>query len=276
MAPCFGTILRLVKTNGKTKLISIIDNLIPHEKRIGDKLFIKYFVKPIKGFIAQSSSVLNDLKSFNITDNVMLIPHPIYDNFGERENIRSAKEKLGLEVSKNYIMFFGFIRDYKGLDLLLKAMSDYRVRNLGISLIVAGEYYNNEEQYLNLIDELEIDEQIELRTHFISNEEVRFYFSAADLIVQPYKTATQSGISQMAYHFEKPMVVTNVGGLPEIVPHGKAGYVTEVNEMAIADAIVDFYANNRINEYSSFLAEKKKEYSWKNMMDSIIELSKSE
>lgn len=273
MGPCFGTILRRIKKNRKSKIISIIDNLIPHEKRIGDKVFAKYFVKPVDGFIAQSSSVLDDLASFDVKENVSLIPHPIYDNFGERVEKSIATKHLKLDPVENYIMFFGFIRDYKGLDILLKAMAYAKIKELGVKLIVAGEFYNNEEEHLKSIETLGISEQVVLRTQFISNEDVRYYFGAADLVVQPYKTATQSGISQMAYHFEKPMVVTNVGGLPEIVPNNEAGYVTEVSPEAVAEAIHKFYVQNKKEEFTKFISIKKKEYSWKSMMNSIIELS---
>ena len=275
MAPCFGTILRRIRKNKKSKVISIIHNLIPHEKRIGDKGFIKYFIKPVEGFIAQSSSVLKELESFGINEKVKLVPHPIYDNFGEIVPRNEAIKHLELDAKNKYILFFGFIRDYKGLDILLNAMATDKIKNLNLTLIVAGEFYNNEQKHLKLIEELGISQDIELRTHFIPNDEVRYYFGAADLVVQPYKSATQSGISQMAYHFEKPMVVTNVGGLPEIVPNGKVGYTTDVNSDSIADAISKFYLENKSQEFIDFIKIKKQDFSWTKMMEAVIELSKS-
>ena len=273
MSPCFGTILRIIKSNKHSRIISIIHNLLPHEKRIGDRLFTKYFVKPIHGFIVQSKSVLNDLASFNVNENVQLIPHPIYDNFGESVTKYEAAKKLNLPEDQKYILFFGFIRDYKGLDILLKSLAEDVLKPLDIKLIVAGEFYNNEEEHLALIKNLNIEDKVLLHTFFISNEDVRFYFGISDLVVQPYKSATQSGISQMAYHFEKPMIVTNVGGLPEIVPNAKAGYVTEVNPIAVADAIFKFYDKRMSGKFRDFIKEKKKEYSWERMMNSVLYLA---
>jgi glycosyltransferase involved in cell wall biosynthesis len=273
MGPCFGTILRRVKKNRGTKIICLVHNLIPHEKRIGDRPFTQYFVKPVDGFVVQSKSVLDDLASFNITERVSLIPHPIYDNFGDKVGRQAALKHLKLDEGENYMMFFGFIRDYKGLDILLRAMALPKVKQLGLKLIIAGEFYSDEQHYMDLIEELGIKEDLILRTQFISNEDVRYYFAVADLIVQPYKTATQSGISQMAYHFEKPMIVTNVGGLPEIVLDNKAGYVTEVSPEAIAEAIDKFYSMNKAEAFTNFIRIKKKEYSWQNMMNAMIDLS---
>ncbi|HHH52594.1 MAG TPA: glycosyltransferase, partial [Bacteroidetes bacterium] len=224
MGPALGTILRIAK-NKNTKNISVIDNIIPHEERIGDKLLAQYYVNAIDKFIVMSSSVKEDMKLFTTKKPVLLIPHPIYDNYGEILDKKAAAEYLRIDPNGKYVMFFGFIRDYKGLDLLLEAMADNRIQQAGIKCIVAGEYYGNKDKYDSLIKKLGIESSLILKTEFISNNEVKYYFSAADLIVQPYKSATQSGISQLAYHFEKPMVVTNVGGLPEIVENGKSGYV---------------------------------------------------
>ncbi|MBO7337347.1 MAG: glycosyltransferase, partial [Paludibacteraceae bacterium] len=220
MAPCFGTIARIVKGNGKTKVVSILDNIIPHEHRPGDKILSKYFVSSIDAFIAMSKSVYDDLKSLNDKKPCLLSPHPIYDNFGTAVSREEAIGSLGLDPSAKYMLFFGFIRDYKGLDILLKAIADERIKNSDIKLIVAGEFYNNSETYFELEKELGLEGKIIWRTDFIADEQVKNYFCASDIIVQPYKTATQSGVTQIAYHFEKPMLVTNVGGLPEIVPNG--------------------------------------------------------
>ena len=273
MGPCFGTILRKIKKNKTTKIVSIVDNIIPHEKRIGDRVFTKYFVKAVDAFIVMSRSVGEDMKLFvKKGQAVKYIPHPIYDNYGEIIEKSVAREKLGLDQNGKYILFFGFIRDYKGLDLLLKALADERVKAAGIKAIVAGEFYTDSKPYEDLIDELGIRDRLVLHTDFIPNSEVGYYFGASDLVVQPYKTATQSGISQMAYHFELPMLVTNVGGLPEIVADGKAGYVTEVDEKAIADAMLDFYENNRDHDFREYVKEEKKKFSWDNMVNAIKEI----
>jgi glycosyltransferase involved in cell wall biosynthesis len=266
MGPCLGSILRIARSNGHTKTVAIGDNIIPHEKRPGDNIFTTYFIGANDGFIVMSKSVGDDLRKFTKSKPFQFVPHPIYDNYGEYVSRKDAITKLGLKEKYRYLLFFGFIRDYKGLDLLLDAMADERIKNMDIKLIVAGEFYGNEEKYKAQIDRLGSEEQLILRTDYIPNEEVRYYFGAADLVAQPYRSATQSGISQMAYHFDKPMVVTNVGGLPEIVPHGKAGYVVPVNSKAIADSIVDFFENNKLDELTAGVREEKKRFSWENLV----------
>ncbi|MCS6819092.1 MAG: glycosyltransferase [Chitinophagales bacterium] len=272
MGPCLGTIARIAKRNQVTKVISILDNVVPHEKRIGDRILSKYFINSVDAFVAMSQSVLNDLKQFDEIKPRTLCPHPLYDNFGEAVSKTEAYQKLGLEINCEYILFFGFIRDYKGLDLLLKAMADERIRNMNIKLLVAGEFYTDSRPYLDLIAQLQIAGQVILKTDFIPDDMVRYYFCAADLVVQPYKHATQSGVTQICYHFNRPMLVTNVGGLPEMVPHKKAGYVVEPNEKAVADAIIDFYTNHREFIMRDFIKTEKKKYSWNNLTGKIVEL----
>lgn len=257
MGPCLGTILRVL--GNKSHRISLVHNMIPHEKRPGDHWFSRYFTAANDAFMTLSDAVAADVATFS-TAPMQTSPHPIYDSYGTVVDKAEARAHLGLSPQGKYLLFFGFIRDYKGLDLLLSAMADSRLAN--VKLIVAGEYYGNEEKYQTLIRELGVANQLELRTSFISNEEVRFYFGAADAVVQPYKTATQSGISQLAYHFEKPMIVTRVGGLPEIVPHGTAGYVVDVDPTAIADAVVDFYEQEHEAELQQGVRTEKQRFSW--------------
>lgn len=272
MGPCLGKIARIVKGNGKTKVISILDNIIPHEKRVGDYLLAKYFVNSVDGFIAMSDSVLTDLNKFDTKKPRAFSPHPLFDNFGAAITKPEAYEKLGLAINEEYILFFGFIRDYKGLDLLLHAMADERVRNLNMKLIVAGEFYTDAKPYADLIEQLGIRDRLILKTDFIPDDEVRNYFCAADMVVQPYKHATQSGVTQICYHFDRPMLVTNVGGLPEIVPHGKVGYVVEPQPKAIADAIVDFYTNHMELRMRDNIRIEKKKYAWSAMLKKIAEV----
>ena len=270
MGPCLGTIARQARKNKKTKIISIIDNIIPHEGRIGDFQLAKYIVNSVDGFIAMSDSVLEDLKKFDDKKPKVFSPHPLYDNFGPAVNKTEAYEKLGLEISTEYILFFGFIRDYKGLDLLLHAMADERVKQLNVRLIVAGEFYTNAKPYWDLITQLNIADRLILKTDFIPDDEVRYYFCAADMVVQPYKHATQSGVTQICYHFDRPMLVTNVGGLPEIVPNGKVGYVVEPEPKAIADALIDFYQNHREFVMRDNIKVEKKKYAWSAMLETIL------
>jgi len=272
MGPCFGFIARMIKKNHITKIVSIFHNIIPHEKRFGDKMFTKYFIKPIDAYVAMSKSVLEDTKQFNTLKPRVYCPHPLYDIFGEVIEKQKAKAHLGLKESVNYILFFGFIRDYKGLDLLIESFKDPRLQQLNLKLLVAGEFYSNEEAYLSLIKENQLGDYIELHTNFIPDGDVKYYFSAADMIVQPYKTATQSGISQIAYHFNKPMIVTNVGGLPEIVPDGKVGFVVERSPDSIASAVHRFYKEDLEIEFSKNASIEKKKYSWNRMVESITQL----
>jgi D-inositol-3-phosphate glycosyltransferase len=271
MAPCFGTICRIIRKNKHTKIVSILDNLIPHERRPGDLLFIRYWVNSADGFIAMSRSVFSEINQYVAANPkpTLFCPHPLYDNFGKVIPKIEAKEHLGLDVKYSYILFFGFIREYKGLDILLKAFSDERLRTYPLKLIVAGEFYTDSKPYNDLIDKLNLKELVIMHNEFITDSQVSDYFCASDLVVQPYKSATQSGVSQIAYHFNRPMIITNVGGLAEFVPNGKVGYVVAPKEKEIADAIFIFYNENRESEFSVNSALEKQKYSWNNMVNAI-------
>lgn len=270
LAPALGTIAGLIRRNKHTIIICLADNVIPHEHRPGDRLLTNYFMQRIDGLIAMSQSVLKDGNSFRANLPQGFCPHPIFDNYGEKLLFEVAKQKLKLDINTRYLLFFGFIRDYKGLDLLISAFADKRLRQFPVKLLVAGEYYSSSEPYLKLISDNHLEEFIELRTDFIPDDEVNLYFSAADMVVQPYKSATQSGVTQIGYHFNKPMLVTNVGGLSEIIPDGKIGYVVEPDSQEIADALVDFYENDRIAEFETNIIEEKKKFSWSNMTNTFI------
>lgn len=267
MGPCLGTILRLAKKNRHTKVVCIADNIVPHEHRPGDTAFTSYFVKPVDAFVTMSEKVLADLKTFS-SKPALRIVHPLYDNFGEALTKKEAREHLDLPTEKKIILFFGFIRKYKGLDLLLEAMQDERIRSAGIQLLIAGEFYEKREEYAEQISRLGISHQLILRTDFIPDSEVRYYLSAADFVIQPYRNATQSGVTPLAYHFEKPMLVTNVGGLPDLVPHEKVGIVTEPQPQAIASGILRLYELGD-GWFLSHLREEKKQYSWQKLTAAI-------
>ena len=272
MAPCFGTIARIGKRNRTTRVISILDNIIPHEKRPGDSLLSRYFVRPIDGFISMSYSVRDDLKTFDTVKPSLFCPHPLFDNFGEGYSKATAKKALQLDEDCNYLLFFGFIRAYKGLDLIIKAMANPLIKALPVKLLVAGEFYEDAAPYHTLIEELGLHDKIILRTDFIPDAEVGKYFCAADMVVQPYKSATQSGVTQIGYHFEKPMLVTDVGGLKEIIPHGKVGYVTMPDEAEIASSVHDFYINHREPAFVEGARDEKKKYLWSRMTDTVYQL----
>ena len=271
MAPCLGTIARIAKRGG-TRVVSVLHNVIPHEPKPWDSVLIRYFIRSVDGFVAMSESVRHDCLRFiskKHPKQVAFYPHPLYDHFGALMDKTEARKQLGLPETGKILLFFGFIRDYKGLDLLLRAYADARLQNEQVHLVIAGEFYNNSEKYYTLEKELGLKQPVIWRTEFIPNEQVRVYFSAADLIVQPYKSATQSGVTQIAYHFRKPMLVTNVGGLAEIVPNGKVGYVTEVNPQAIADALADFCAREDSECFRAGIEEERQKYSWSRMLQTI-------
>ena len=273
MAPCQGTIARIARRNGHTRITGLIHNMIPHEHRPGDKLLARYFANSVDGYVAMSDAVLSDIDQFDQSRTRVFCRHPLYDNFGEPASREESLKFLGLNPQYRYMLFFGLIRDYKGLDILLKAYADSRLRSENVRLIVAGEFYSGSEKYLAMEKELGLEGLIIWKSDFVPNSEVRYCFGAADLIVQPYKSATQSGVAQIAYHFEKPMLVTNVGGLAEIVPDGVAGYVVEPDATQIADRIVDFFGQDKKDQFTEGLRREKKKYSWTNMARSVIKAS---
>jgi len=273
LAPCLGTIASQIKKNKHTRIVGLVHNMIPHEPSLLDKIFPKCYVKNVDVFVSLSESVLTDINIFDKKNKPKTFsPHPIYDHYGNSLQKNEAKRILNLEESFHYALFFGFIRSYKGLDLLLEAFAVDRIQKKPLKLIVAGEFYEDEKPYLEIIRKNNLDAKVLLFNNFIPDNKVNLFFSACDLVVQPYKTATQSGVTQIAYHFEKPMIVTNVGGLSEIVPHGKCGYVVESNANAIAYAIEDFYNNNRENVFIGHCKTEKKKYDWGRMTDTILKI----
>lgn len=273
MGPCLGTIARIARTNGVTRCVTIIDNIIPHEKRPGDFWLARYFASSMHGFVYMSASVGEDLKLFLKEQPAQFVYHPVYDNYGPPVSREVALTRLQLDKKNRYILFFGFIRDYKGLDLLLQAMAHPDVRAAGIKLIIAGEYYSAREPYDELIKTLQLEGSIVDCSDFIPDEQVGLYFAAADLVVQPYKTATQSGISQIAYHFEKPMVVTKVGGLPEIVPDRVAGYVVNPIPEEISQAILTFYREDKAAAFTAAVRQRKHLFSWATVISAILSVA---
>jgi glycosyltransferase involved in cell wall biosynthesis len=270
LAPCLGTILNIVKRNKHTKVIAIVDNMIPHEKRIGDSLLTKYFVRSVDGFLTMSKKVQDDVRLFTHKPSC-IAPHPIYDHFGETMPTSEARKLLQLKDTDKVILFFGFVRAYKGLDLLIEAMSDPAIQAAGIKLVIAGEFYESPSPYLEQIKSLGLTDCISVYNKYIGERDVKLYVSAADFIIQPYRNATQSGVTPMAYHFLKPMLVTNVGGLADTVPHDKVGLVVEPNPGSIAKGILQLYDRGTAHFMPHLISEKKK-YSWEQMRQSFLTL----
>ncbi len=270
MAPCFSVIERIVKKNKKTRCVGLVHNMIPHEPSILDKVFAPYYVASTDAFVALSESVVHDIERLDKEGKPKAFsPHPIYDHYGASVERDEALQKLGLPTDRQYVLFFGLVRAYKGLDLLLEAMGQLRDTLPAVDLIVAGEFYEDEAKYRAQIEQLGLKERVHVFNEFIPDDDIRVYFSASDIVAQPYKSATQSGVTQVAFHFEKPMLVTNVGGLGEIVHHGKMGYAVEVTPKAIAEAIQDFYQEKRTEAFTAYVREEKKKYEWDKMSNAF-------
>ena len=277
MGPALGTILRIVRKNKQSRIIAITDNVIPHEKRFGDKSFTRYFLKACDAYITMSEKVMKDLRTFNQKKPAKQVLHPLYDNFGEPVPKSLAREKLGIDANGHLVLFFGFIRKYKGLDILLQAIKLLADRHDATQteipkLLIAGEFYEDAKPYEALIERLGISQHLILRTSFIPDSDVKYYLCAADLVVQPYRNATQSGVTPLAYHFEKPMVVTNVGSLPDLVPHLKSGLVAEPDAPSIATAIQRYFELGE-NYFIPHLRSEKQKYSWSRLLEAITTLA---
>jgi len=270
--PALGTVCRIIKKNKKTKIIALCHNIIPHEKKPYDKLFTSYFIKKCDGYIAMSKAVLNDLNEFTNSTNKVFSPHPAYDLFGTKTDKALAREKLQIGADTKLILFFGMVRNYKGLDLLLESLASPLLKQENVTLLVAGEFYDSIEEYKQQIEKLGIADKVILRDEFIATDDVKYFFSASDIVAQTYKTATQSGVTQIAYHFDVPMLVTNVGGLAEIVPHNEVGYICEKQPDDIARSLNDFFENNRFNEFSENVKNRKHMFSWGNFANDALGL----
>lgn len=274
-ACCYAKMAKIISKNKISRCIGLVHNMMPHEKSLLDRLFSPRFVKKMDAFVSLSKTVQEDISKLDKKSKPKLFsPHPIYDHYGDREDKVMAINSLYLDTNYSYLLFFGLIREYKGLDLLLKAMADKRIDEYPVKLIVAGEFYEKKEYYLQMIDNYDINDKVIVCDKYIPDEEVKNFFNLADMVVLPYKSATQSGVTQVAYHFERPMLVTNVGGLSEIVPDGKVGYVVEPDPVKIADAICDFYDNEREKFFENNIVEEKKKYEWSKMTETIKTLCK--
>lgn len=270
--PSLGTIGRLVKSGTNIKVLALTDNIIPHEKRTGDKPFTNYFVNSCHGFITMSKAVFNDISQFTKTDKKICSPHPMYETYGAAVSKAEARKKLNIGANDKVILFFGLIRKYKGLDILLEAMNHPKIKQMGIKLVVAGEFYEDKQPYLDIVEKNGLGDQVVFHSQFIPNDDVRYYFCAADLVAQTYRNATNSGVTMVGYYYEKPMLVTDVGGLSELVPHQKIGYTVPIDEEVISESIIDYFENNRENEFVNNLKTEKIKYLWPTFINRVLEL----
>ena len=260
-APAFGKIARIVKSNGHTKIVAVCHNIVPHETKPGDITFTKYFFNSVDKFVILSHTVENDLKQIKPSADYSVLYHPVYSHFGELVDRQTALNKLNISDKKN-LLFFGFIREYKGLDILIKACALLKDK-LDFNLLIAGEFYSDEEKYKDLIKKNNLESQIHLFNDFIPSDDVKYYFSASDVVVLPYRSATQSGIVQAAYNFYKPVIATRVGGLSEIVKHEENGLLVEPeNPEALAEAIIDYFKSQKEVIFTSKIREFQELFSW--------------
>jgi glycosyltransferase involved in cell wall biosynthesis len=272
MAPCLGQIARLSKRFGsKAKRLAIADNIIPHEKFPFSKPLTGFFLSQMDAVSTMSASVMEDLKAFQFTRPSQLLKHPLYDNYGQKVSRELALAELKLDPKFTYFLFFGFIRHYKGLDLLLQAFADARLKRHPVKLIIAGEFYENPDRYYRMVREHNLADRLVMMTQFIPDEQVKYLFSSASLVTQTYHHATQSGVTQVGFQFDTPMLVTNVGGLAELVADRKSGYVCDRNPIQIADCLLDFIENQRFATMSAEVAIKKQEFSWEVFARQLVE-----
>lgn len=268
--PSLGTVASRMKPH--TKSIAILDNVLPHEKRFFDKAFNDYFMKRIDGFVAMSEQVKGDLLRLKPDAKVILLPHPVYDHFGEKPGRDDACRHLGIDSHAKNLLFFGFIRSYKGLDVLIEAFGklpkDYR-------LIVAGESYGSFEIYRNSIEANPNKENIHVYNDYIADNRVGNFFAAADVCILPYKSATQSGITGISYHFDTPIIATNKGGLSEFVQHGKTGIVVEdANSELLAESIIGFFEKHDKQKFADNIGVYKKQLSWEHFAVEVSNFAK--
>ncbi len=269
MAPCFGTIARIARSNGHTKFVCQIDNVEPHEHHIIDKPFNRYYLSAVDGFVYMSDQVGGELAAYTSAP-ALFSPHPMFSNFGNRVERDEACRALQLDANLQYLLFFGLIREYKGLDILLEAWQEVSRKRDDLRLIVAGEFYEDKERYEAMLECL--GGKVILHDRFIADSDVKYYFSVADALVLPYRTATQSGVTQIAYNFCTPMIVTEVGGLPEIVPDDKVGYVCPPTVDGVIDSIEQLYQNNNLERFRCNIVQERKRFSWEAMCNKIVEV----
>jgi D-inositol-3-phosphate glycosyltransferase len=268
--PSLGTIGRLSRK--RTIVLALTDNVLPHEKRAGDKQFTNYFIRSCDGFIAMSKKVLEDISLFNAKAPRAFSPHPMYETYGAPVPMAEARRAIGVNEGDQIVLFFGLIRQYKGLDLLLEAMGSEEMKRRNVKLLIAGEFYESKESYLKQISDLGLSQQVIMHDHFIRDDMVRYYFCAANLVAQTYRNATNSGVTMVGYYYGRPMLVSNVGGLKEILPDGKCGYVVEPDASSIAEKLDDFFSNNREPEFEAHVALERAKYQWPAFIGRLIDL----
>lgn len=270
MAPCFFVIAYLTRRNKHTKVLTIVDNAISHEPKFYEIPLAKIFFSACDYFIVMSEKVRNDLAGI-FSKNSLMVFHPLYDNYSPAIDKGRARSILNIAQDDKVILFFGFIREYKGLDLLLEALADPEIKSRNIKLLLAGEFYEDKEKYYALVSKLKIEDRILWHTEFIPDEDIVNYFCAADAVILPYRSATQSGVTQVAYFYHTPVLATNVGGIKELIINGVHGLIVEPNPLSIARGILKFYNEDLEETFRRNLAKDKAKYTWDKFVGRILE-----
>lgn len=269
MAPAFGTILRGIKKSLKeTKCITVVHNFKPHESRIGDKQLNKFIANRTDIMLTLSPSVAKDIEESIPDKRVLNLFHPIYHHYGDAISRESAVQKLNLDPNFKYLLFFGLVRNYKGLDILLNALPHVSKKH-NYKLIVAGEFYEDENKYNALIKEKDLEDRVIIRNEYIPNIEIPAYFGACDVVVLPYRTATQSGVVPVAIHFKRPVIVTNVGSLSEMIESYEIGYIAQSNPEDIADHINKYFESG--HELDLNFSDIEQALSWQSFYEKFAE-----
>ena len=273
-APCYAAVAFLTRLFTKTKVLYLCDNIIPHERRIEDRLLTRIGLWNVDYFIVQSQTVKKDLLEFRPDAIYREVPHPVYEIFGNPYTREQAREYFSLKPDDKVILFFGYVRKYKGLHYLIQAMPAIR-EQMDVKLLIAGEFYDDREKYLEQIEQLNLQNVVSVFDDYIPNEHVGFYFNAADIVVLPYASATQSGIIQIAYNYDKPVITTNVGGLPEVVEEGKTGFIVPAEDVeSLTAAIIKFFKIKNKATFTDYIKKYKKQFSWDRMASEIEQFCK--
>jgi D-inositol-3-phosphate glycosyltransferase len=278
-APCFGSISRWVRSTG-ARIIYICDNIIPHEHRPFDRALTRYLVGSGDAFVVMTRSVEDDLRTFNKDAEAALVPHPVYEHFGApipRDEALSRLAERGLPLvneDRPLILFFGIIRPYKGLDILLRAMSRI-IKETGAGLIVGGEFYSGRKETLQLVSELGLEKDVYFVDGYVPNEDVGLYISASRVVVLPYRSATQSGIVQVAYQLDCPVIATDVGGLGEMIRHGETGFLVPPEDpAAVAAAVCRYLKEGLEGPMREAVRKEKGRFTWARMAAAVEDLGR--
>ncbi len=266
LAPCLGSITRLVRRfHPGVRAVGIVHNVTPHERFPFARPLTRFVLGALEGFLVLSQAVAEELRHFDRTKPRRIHPHPAFD-YGPPVPQDEARRRLQLPLDAPLVLFFGLVRPYKGVDLLLEAMA---LTPVPLLLLIAGEWYMDPEPFRQRAYQLGVSNRVRIDNHFIHRQEAPLYLCAADIVVQPYRSATQSGVTPLAFRYERPVIVTRVGGLPELVEPGKTGYVVDPTPEALAAALTDFFAGQRAVSFKPHLRAAAHLWSWESVVDTV-------